>query len=270
MDTLRCGIRYRHWPGKGSTRASVLLLHGLGEHSGRYEAVAAEFTQRGFAVYAPDHMGHGESPGKRVFVEDFDDFLPAVRELRALIAETHPEVPCFLLGHSMGGLLAARLLLDDQDHYRGAVLSGPAFAAGQPPSALLLFVGRLIGRLAPGAGLMALDVEAISRDPKVVAAYNNDPLVNHGKVSAGLAVAIFDTMERVNAGAGSIHIPLLVMHGDADTLAAPEGSQKFVEAVAADDKTLTRLPGLYHEIFNEPEGASVIAACADWIEARLS
>lgn len=269
MDTLGSGIRYRHWPARGGTRAAVLLLHGLGEHSGRYEAVAAEFNNRGFAVFAPDHLGHGESPGRRVFVERFEDYLPAVRELRDLIGETHPDLPCFVLGHSMGGLLTARLLLEDQSRYRGAVLSGPAFAAGEPPSALLLFIGRLIARLAPGIGLIALDPSGVSRDPEVVAAYNADPLVNHGKVSAGLAVAIFDTMDRVNAEAAAITLPILVMHGEADTMAAPSGSAAFIDAVGSSDKTLTLLPGLFHEIFNEPEGASVIAGCADWIEARL-
>ena len=269
MSTFPDGLRYRHWPVEGQPRAVVMLVHGLGEHSGRYEALAAEMVGRGFAVLAPDHIGHGESPGPRVFVSHFDDYLPGVRQCRALATERYPDVPCFLLGHSMGGLIAARVLLDDADHYRGALFSGPAFAAAEPPSALLMTIGRLLARLAPKLGMMALDASGVSRDPEVVAAYNADPLVNHGKVTAGLAVAIFDAMAQVMSRAGEITLPVLIMHGGDDIMAAPEGSQTFAEQVGATDKTLKLLPGLYHEIFNEPEGPDIIAQYADWIEARL-
>jgi len=173
------------------------------------------------------------------------------------------------LGHSMGGLIAGRLLLEDQQQYRGALLSGPAFAAEAPPSGLVMFIGRLLAKIAPKAGMIALDASGVSRDPQVVAAYNADPLVNHGKITAALGVALFDAMAEVMSRAAEIKLPLLVMHGDADTMAAPKGSEQFAAAVSSSDKTLTLLPGLYHEIFNEPEGANIIAAYAEWIESRL-
>lgn len=268
METLPSGIVYRYWP-VDQPRATILLIHGLGEHSGRYQHVAEAFNAKGFTVLAPDHLGHGESPGTRVFVEQFDDYLTGVRECRAIIDQQCPGVPCFLLGHSMGGLIAGRLLLEDQQQYRGALLSGPAFAAEAPPSGLVMFIGRLLAKIAPKAGMIALDASGVSRDPQVVAAYNADPLVNHGKITAALGVALFDAMAEVMSRAAEIKLPLLVMHGDADTMAAPKGSEQFAAAVSSSDKTLTLLPGLYHEIFNEPEGANIIAAYAEWIESRL-
>ena len=269
METLPSGVRYRHWPVEDA-RATILLVHGLGEHSGRYQHVAEAFNARGFAVLAPDHVGHGESPGHRVFVETFDDYLVGVRETRAVIAQQYPTLPCFILGHSMGGLITGQILISDQAQYRGALLSGPAFAAEAPPSALVMWIGRMLAKFAPKAGMIALDASGVSRDPKVVADYNADPLVNHGKITAALGVAIFDAMERVMAQAQTINLPLLIMHGDADTLAAPRGSTQFADAVRSQDLTIKLLPGLYHEIFNEPEGPEMIAAFADWTEARVA
>jgi alpha-beta hydrolase superfamily lysophospholipase len=269
FETLPSGIRYRHWQPVVEPRATVLLIHGLGEHSGRYQAVAAALTARGFAVVAPDHLGHGESPGHRVFVNHFDDYLAGVRDCRQVLAQSYPDLPCFVLGHSMGGLITGRLLLEDQGQYHGALLSGPAFAAAEVPPAPVMWIGRLLAKLMPRAGMLALDGSGVSRDAEVVAAYEADPLVNHGKVTAGLGIALFDTMDRVMTGAGSITLPMLIMHGGADTLAAPIGSETFAAKVGATDFTLKVLPGLYHEIFNEPEGEEIIGQYADWIEARL-
>lgn len=269
MQELPCGVKYRHWHAGEATRGVILLVHGLGEHSGRYEHVAAQLNARGFSVLAPDHLGHGESPGTRVYVDAFDDYLVAVRECRDLIEWEYPDLPCFVIGHSMGGLITARLLLEDQARYVGAVLSGPAFAATEPPSAVVMWIGRLLARLLPKTGMIELDASGVSRDPKVVAAYNADPLVNHGKITARLGIGIFDAMADVMARAETITLPLLIMHGGADTMAAPEGSQAFAAAVGSSDNSLNILPGLYHEIFNEPEGPDVIAAVIDWLEARL-
>lgn len=269
METLPSGIRYRHWPVENA-RGAVLLVHGLGEHSGRYEHVAAAFNARGLVVLAPDHIGHGESPGHRVFVRTFDDYLMGVRELRAVIAEQYPQLPCFILGHSMGGLITGGVLLEDQAQYQGALLSGPAFAAEAPPSAVVMWIGRLLAKWIPKAGMISLDASGVSRDPEVVADYMADPLVNHGKITAALGIAIFDAMDQVMRQAHNITLPLLIMHGEADAMAAPKGSEQFAEAVGSEDLTLKLLPGLYHEIFNEPEGPEIIAAYADWIEARLA
>lgn len=269
MELLPSGLRYRHWRAGHGTKAVLLLAHGLGEHSGRYGAFVGRCNARDIAVVAPDHMGHGQSPGERVFLKRFDDYLGGMRECRAVIAQDYPQLPCFLFGHSMGGLIAARLLLQDQSQYQGAMLSGPAFAVAAPPPAPVMWLGRLLARLTPKAGMLALDGNGVSRDPEVVAAYGDDPLVHHGKVTAGLGVALIDAMAQTLSQASTITLPMIVMHGGADTLAAPAGSEMFFQGLGSSDKTLRLLPGLYHEILNEPEGDSIAMEYIQWLEDRL-
>lgn len=263
------GLRYRHWPTEQEPKAVVQILHGLGEHSGRYEHVARHLNRAGYAVFCHDHLGHGESPGKRAFVRHFDDYSPGIDDIRQLITAEYPSLPCVLLGHSMGGLLAAATVLRQPTHYLSMVLSGPAFATPVPPPALLQWLVRILARIAPGLGVLALDPNAVSRDPRVVDHYRADPLVHHGKVTAGLALALFSTMAEVLERAHEVQLPLLVMHGSADALTDPEGSRMFVERVGSGDKTLTLWPGLYHEIFNEPESEAVLAAMTNWLNERI-
>lgn len=262
------GVFYRHWPATAAPRGVILLAHGLGEHSGRYQTFADILCARGYAVVAPDHIGHSQSPGHRAHIGTFSEYLHPLLQLRARIAEWYPELPCFLLGHSLGGLIAARLLLDAQGQFAGAALSGPALAVEQPPPRLLLWINRLLARLWPTLGMLKLDASQVSRDPRVVADYEADPLVHHGKVSAGLVAELFATMQQVNARSGEITLPLLVMHGEADVMTAPVGSEAFCAGVGSQDVTLQVYPGLYHEIFNEPERLQVLEHLAGWLQAR--
>ncbi|WP_290741109.1 alpha/beta hydrolase [Haliea sp.] len=262
------GIFYRHWPASGPARGVILLAHGLGEHSGRYEHFAAFFTRSGYAVVAPDHVGHGRSPGRRAHVQQFADYLQPLLTLRSRIDDWYTGLPCFLLGHSLGGLIASRLLLDAQSRFAGAALSGPALAVDEPPPAPLLLLNRLLAWLWPTLGMLKLDASQVSRDPQVVAAYEADPLVHHGKVSARLVRELFATMAVVNARAAEITLPLLVMHGEADVMTAPAGSRDFSARVGSSDVTLRLYPDLYHEIFNEPEQEQVFAELAAWMQAR--
>ncbi|KGE04804.1 alpha/beta hydrolase [Pseudohaliea rubra] len=266
-ERLSDGTFFRHWS-VAAPVAVVLLAHGAGEHSGRYDAVAAWLKDRGIAVFAPDHRGHGESPGHRAHIDRFSDFFVPLDTLRDRIGETYPDAPCFLVGHSMGGLIAARYLLDRQDRFTGAVLSGAALAVAEPPSAPAIWINRLLAALFPTLGVLQLDASEISRDPAVVAAYRADPLVHTGKFTARFVVELFSAMGEVAARRGELRLPLLVMHGDADVMTAPAGSEAFVAGVGAEDKTLRLYPGLYHEIFNEPERETVLADLYDWLRAR--
>ena len=268
MESLPSGIQYRHWPVENA-RACVLLAHGLAEHSGRYEHVAARFNERGVAVVAPDHIGHGASPGVRVYLKAFSEFLAPLQTLRDQISDWYPDTPLFLLGHSMGGLIAAHLLLKSQADFRGAMFSGPAFHAVDPAPAPVLWVGRVLRYLLPKLGMVALDSSGISRDPTVVADYLADPLVHNGKITTGLGIEMLDAMDEAIANAGDITLPVYIAHGQADRMAGPEGSQAFFDALGAQDKTLDFWPDLYHEIFNEPESPEVITRYVDWLEAHL-
>jgi acylglycerol lipase len=261
-------VFYRHWRPGGEAAGVVLLAHGLGEHSGRYQGVAEFLGARGFAVVAPDHPGHGESPGQRAHIARFEDFFGPLDKLRATIARWYPGLPCFLVGHSMGGLIAARYLLDRQRQFAGAALSGAALAVPEPPPALLLWLNRLLSRLWPTLGLLQLDANQVSRDAAVVEAYLADPLVHKGKASARLVSELFRVMHEVQARRQDITLPLLVLHGEADAMTAASGSADFHAGAGAADKTLRVYPGLYHEIFNEPERLQVLEDLATWLAAR--
>lgn len=250
-------------------KAVVLLAHGYAEHLGRYEYFATKLNAAGIAVYALDHWGHGKSEGTYGFVPRFSAYTDGVEALLAEIEARHPDLPRFLIGHSMGGLIAAVHLAAHQSHYAGAILSGPAIKAAEEPSKLLIWVSRLLSALAPKLGVLALDAEGVSRDPAVVAAYRADPLVYTGKMSARLAAEMFDAMAEARAKAGTIALPILLLHGEADRLTAPVGSQFLAETVASTDKQLKLYPGLYHEIFNEPERDEVIGDVTDWIAKHL-
>lgn len=266
-ERLADGTFYSHWA-VAEPLAVVLLAHGAGEHGGRYAGVAAWLGARGIAVLAPDHRGHGQSPGRRGHIDRFQDFFPPLDALREQIEASYPGRPCFLLGHSLGGLIAARYLLDRQDRFTGAALSGPALAVAEPPSALAIAINRFLAAVWPTLGVLQLDASGISRDPAVVAAYRADPLVHTGKFSARFVTELFAAMGEIEARRGELQLPLLVMHGEADAMTAPAGSGAFVAGAGSADKTLRLFPELYHEIFNEPEREAVLTTLHDWLRAR--
>lgn len=261
-------LYWKAWLPDGPLRAIALLAHGYAEHLERYADFARALNGRGIGLYAIDHWGHGKSEGRYGFVPAFSAYTDGMEALLAEAEQRHPAVPRFLIGHSMGGLIAAAHLISHQAHYSGAVLSGPAIKAAQDPSRLMVWISRLLSRLAPKMGVLALESEAISRDPAVVAAYQGDPLVYHGKMSARLAAEMFETMAAVRAQSAAITLPILLLHGEKDRLTAKSGSKYLDQHVGSLDKRLVIYPGLYHEIFNEPERDSVIADVTGWIEAR--
>ena len=269
-ERLPSGIFYRHWKPGGDCRAAILLAHGLGEHCGRYQYFAEYFMERGFAVVAPDHYGHGESPGHRAHIDSMSDYFDPLDKLRAAIDGWYPNTPCFLAGHSMGGLIAARYLLDHADRFAGAALSAPALAMEEPPSRFALWINALLSKIAPRMGMLQLDPSQVSRDPDVVKRYIDDPLVHGGKISARLVRTLFKGMDDVAAGHALVHLPVILMHGDADVMTAPSGSIEYHAAIPAADKELKIYPGLYHEIFNEPEKESVLNDLHEWFDRQLN
>ena len=220
-------------------------------------------------MHALDHYGHGKSAGMPGHVERFSVYLDGVRELLGWVKEKHPGAPLVLLGHSMGGLIAAAFLREAQSEFRACVLSGPALESDAAPPAVVLWINRLLSALAPTVPMIALDPAGVSRDPEVVRAYVSDPLVHHGKVTARLIGEMMAAMKETLARADEVWLPLLIMHGEDDLLTSPDGSREFYARAASDDKTLKIYPDLYHEIFNEPEKDVVLAEMTDWLEAHL-
>ena len=263
-------LYWQTWLPAGPIKAVVLLVHGYAEHLGRYDHVAASLNAQGYAVYALDHWGHGKSDGTPGFVPAFSVFTDGLEALLAKVEAAHAGLPLALVGHSMGGLIAATHLVTHQVHYACAVLSGPAIAPGAPPSALTLWIGRLLALIAPRVGVLALDANEVSRDLAVVAAYKADPQVYSGKIGARLGNEMLNAMTAIQQAAPVITLPVLILHGAEDSLAAPHGSQLLFDRLGSSDKTLKFYPGLFHEIFNEPEQDMVIAEMTTWIAAHLS
>jgi len=256
-------------PDKKDIRASVVLLHGLGEHSGRYAEVAGHLVAAGCAVYALDHRGHGRSGGHRVVV---DRFAHAVEDIHTLIRHAKNEQkrkPLFLLGHSMGGALAISTAIKHGSDIDALILSGPAVALdGAPP--LIGPISSLLSLLAPKMGLFSIDPALVSRDQSMVDAYASDPLNAHGKVPARTLSEIVKFVAVVPALLHAIKMPLLVQHGSEDKLAGVKGSEMVVKRVSSTDVTLKVYPGLYHEIYNElpADRAQVFADLVAWIKSH--
>ena len=261
-------IAWRSWLPSGRPRALVVIVHGAGEHAGRYEAVAAALVDAGYGVYALDHRGHGRSEGRRAMIERIDHAVADLDQMVVLARDANPGAPVYLLGHSMGGLIALRYALAHQDRLAGLILSGTLAAIEDVPGALRM-VGRLLSSLAPGAPLIAIDSALVSRDPAVVAAYRSDPLVHHGKLPARTAAEIADAVESFPATVGDIHLPALILYGTADGLCPPAGSVMLSERIGLPDVTVKAYEGLFHEILNEPERAAVVEDVLAWLSARV-
>jgi alpha-beta hydrolase superfamily lysophospholipase len=265
------GVRivYDVWTPDVTPRAVVILSHGFGEHARRYDHVSARFGREGLVTYALDHRGHGRSGGKRVLVKDISEYTGDFDTLVGIATQEHPGVTRIVLGHSMGGGIVFAYGVEHPDDYDLMVLSGPAVAAQTAVSPQLAWLAKAIGAIAPGLPVQQLDAGAISRDPAVVNAYNTDPLVHHGKVPAGLARALMLVGETMPQRAASLTAPLLVVHGSDDRLIPVDGSRQLVAAVGSPDVELKVYPGLYHEVFNEPEQDQVLDDVVSWINARL-
>ena len=262
-------IYHQAWVPDGDAQAVVLLIHGLGEHSGRYRHVAAALVDAGYAVHALDHRGHGKSTGKRAFVKDYDEFMRDLHQFRRRIEAEHPALPLVLLGHSMGGNLAMGYTLGNPDGIAALVLSGPALQVGDGFSPVQLKVFKLISKVAPAFRPQGLSADAISRDPKVVEAYRNDPLVFTGKISAGLGAALIGAMQSFPERYEQLRLPVLVLHGTEDQLADIAGSRTLEAAAVNADLTAKYYEGLYHEVFNEPEQDQVLADLTNWLDAHV-
>jgi len=266
-DSFNC--HYRQWLTDTPPKAILLIVHGMAEHGDRYQHVAEYFTKKSFSVFALDHKGHGKSDGRPGHIDHFSNYSAGVYALLQKIKNEFPDTPRFLVGHSMGGLISANFLLKHQGDFTGCVLSGPALKAVDEPSSLLLAINRVISRLMPTLGMLALDANGVSRDPAVVRAYLDDPLVYKGKLSSRLVNELLDTMKTLMGSADEITLPMLILHGESDTLAAVEGSQKFHNTISSADKTLHVYPNLYHEIFNEPEQQQVLEDMAQWLDRYI-
>ena len=261
-------LYYQRWRPDGESKAVLAVVHGFGEHSGRYGNVVDCFAPKGYAVYSFDHRGHGRSPGPRGFINSFTEFRGDVKAFLEFIHEQEPNRPVFLLGHSMGGLVVLEYVLHHPEGLVGVIASGPLLA--QPPiSPLLAGLSKVLSSILPRLSLAAgLDTTALSRDEAVVQAYENDPLV-HGLGTPRMATELTKAFEWTHAHAADLSIPCLIVHGSADRLTPPEGSRIFYENVTFGDKERKVYEDYYHEVFNDVGKEQVLADVEAWVERRL-
>jgi acylglycerol lipase len=265
------GLYYQGWLPEWEIRAVILIVHGLAEHSGRYMNVVNRFVPLGYAVYGIDHIGHGRSEGRRLYVERFADYTEPLKTYFDMVRCWQPDKPVFLVGHSMGGLIGALHLLSHQEGLSGAVLSGPAVKAPGNIPAAIVFVGRVLSVLVPRVGLVPpVDADGVCRDPAVVKAYLADPLVYRGKLTARLGAELIGAMERVRAEANRITLPVLILQGGADRLVDPSGARILYEKITSPDKKLVVYEGFFHEVFNEPQHDRVLTDVERWLEEHRS
>jgi alpha-beta hydrolase superfamily lysophospholipase len=244
-------------------RGSVVLMHGLGEHSGRYRRLAGFFNECGLSVRSYDHRGHGRSQGKRGDVINGD---PMLQDAEIIIDDfsTRYSQPPFLFGHSMGGLFAARFALSRLSPLRGLILSSPALSLRLTSSQTRLL--KLMHRLAPSIGLPnGLATSMLSHDASVVAAYKADPLV-HGRISARLLRSILSSIDYCQAHAGALSIPALILVAGDDRLVDADGSRQFFARTPPGMAELHVYDSMFHEIFNEVDAQRPLSDLKTWVE----
>ena len=265
----RLRLHYRSWE-VPAPRAALVLVHGLSDHSGRYAAFAETMADHGFSTFALDLRGHGYSAGRRGYVSRFDVFLQDLdrfrREVQGLI---DVECPLFLLGHSMGGLIALRYLEEYDIPFRGAILVSPWLATAAPVPRWKVALAGMLNRALPAFPFSArINADDLCRDPQVAAAYRDDPLV-HGRITPRLFFEVSEAMSLVLRRSERIRVPLLFLLAGEDRLVETQRSLMFARSLSGPDTTIRVLDGFYHEILNEPDRAPVLAGILDWMAERL-
>jgi alpha-beta hydrolase superfamily lysophospholipase len=261
-------LAYRRWEG-AVTRAVLLVVHGLGEHAGRYDEFASRMASCGITTFAFDLRGHGLSDGRRGHVTRFDVYLQDLKRFRSeVVSLTSIRTPPFLLGQSMGGLIALRYLQEFGSHFAGAVICSPWLATAVEVPRWKTLAAPLLARLLPTLPFRhGLAPEDLSRDPAVVEAYRTDPLV-HGRITPRTFVEVSAAMDLVPEHSSAITRPLLLLVGDADRVVDSDRTIALAQHLVTPDKTTHVFPGQLHELLNEADRASTHSLVGEWISAR--
>jgi alpha-beta hydrolase superfamily lysophospholipase len=249
-------------------KAVVGIIHGMGEHSSRYNYLVDALTAANISVVAYDQIGHGKTEGKRGHVSSYDMLLGCVGELTSKMVQLVPAKPMFLFGHSMGGNVLLNYLIRRNPKINGAIVSAPWLKLAFDPPAIQVKLGRLVSGILPGlVQSTKLDVNTISKDPKEVKRYVDDPLV-HDKISTSFFVGVYDSGLWALEHASELKTPLLLYHGTADKLTSHDASKQFCEHAGGGDVTFKSLEGLYHESHNEPEREDLFKMIIEWVRTH--
>ena len=259
---------FRHWLPERHPKGMVTLVHGYAEHSGRYEEMARSFTGEGLGVAAFDLVGHGKSGGRPGYIDSIDDCIADLGLFRRLVAGEYPGIEHPILGHSMGGAVVILSILARAVRTNAAVLSSPSIHLSE--AKWLQKASTLLSRFAPTIPTISFDRSLIARDISVVNAAKADPLNYEGPVLLRTGAEIARAAERINTMMEAFDTPFLIIHGTADKIVKPSGSQEFFDSVQSTDKSIRLYDGLYHETFNEvDDGPRVVGEITEWLVARI-
>ncbi len=256
------------WEPNAALRGVVAMVHGLGEHSGRYPTLVKTLTDHGFAVKTFDNRGHGKSSGIHGHIDDWSDYREDVHEFLRYTSSHYTNLPLFLYGHSLGALIVTDYVLFYPEGLDGLIVSGHPLQPTGAAKPHLILLAKLLSKYKPKFAFpLGLDPAALSRDSREVEAYRNDPLVRTN-VTARWGMEALRAVDRVRARAHEITLPLLVVHGGADRINSVEGSRELLRLVSSTDKGLKVYPGSFHEPHNDMDRETVATDLIDWLLAR--
>jgi acylglycerol lipase len=260
-------IFMRSWRPAGKARAVVAIVHGFNSHSGYYLWVAEQLVASGLTVYALDLRGRGQSDGERFYIDSFSDYQSDVHTMMDAVKSREPGLPVFLLGHSAGGVISSVYALEHQADLAGFICESFAFQVPAPDFVLAVIKG--VSHLAPHAHVLRLKNEDFSRDPAVVKAMNEDPLIADEVQPTHTVAEMVKADERLKQEFPMMKLPLFILHGTLDKATKPSGSQFFYDQAASKDKTLKLYEGYFHDLLNDLDKEAVMEDVRNWIEARL-
>jgi acylglycerol lipase len=257
----------RSWLPEGNPRGVMILIHGFNAHSGYMVWPAEQFAANGLACYALDLRGRGKSEGERFYVEKFSDYLEDVDKLVSIAKAENPNLPVYVLGHSAGGVIATSYVFEHQAEIAGLICESFAYDVGLPDAVELILKG--VSYLTPHLHVFSLKNADFSRFPEVVEAMNNDPLIANESQPAETAAEMLKAADRLTENFPKFTVPVLIIHGTADHVTQPAGSQRFYDMAGSPDKTLKLYENHYHDLLNDVDRELVMADIQSWIDQRL-
>lgn len=251
-------------------KAILVFSHGHAEHAGRYALLVNTMVAGGFVVATLDHRGHGRSSGVRALAMRFDDYVDDLGTVVTRAKSAHPGLPLVLFGHSMGGLIAVRYAESHPEQVDFLITSGPALIIDEGTPAFMRKAGEMLAKMLPTAPVPRSEGDVLSTDPAIGIGFDRDHRTHHGTTRMRTAVEMIHAGEDARRRFDRITMPLLAMHGAADELTSPRGTELLYKGAATPDRTIVLWPGMRHELLNEPGRAEVMRFIVDWITPRLS
>lgn len=251
-------------------RAALLIVHGLNDHSSRYQHIAQYLNTKNITVFGYDQIGHGKATGLRAYIHNFDDLVHDLESVIRAVKEEIGNLPLFVMGHSMGGAVVTKFVLTKPtDAIKGILLSSAALKTNDDMSPIMQKLSGFLSNIIPKAAVVPLEAKHISRDENEVQKYINDPLMPKVNIRVRTGSEIIKATKFIQENMHKITIPMLISHGTADKLTDPKGSQWLYDRAKSEDKTLQLHEGFYHETFNDLGKEKVLQNVADWLEKRI-